>query len=197
MAKPRPDRHADIPAPTPEPVAEREAVDRVAFKMKSHDLPDFDSMRTATRDRFRAIVANPAVRSALGVEAPAGSVMSIPDGLLDAVFSSVTALTTAIAGAAYQVANEVAFEFMKLEPRETAELRPMLKRVLDKYGSELFSKWGDEIGLAALFVSIEMQKLARLKAHAQQAKVIPFRPAQTPPAPVSDANSDQPDLAPV
>jgi hypothetical protein len=170
------------PAPTP-PAADTPAaeVKRLSLILDDDGKIDTSSMRSATRERLTAALADQSLFSRLGMSGNGSMHQPVNDSLFDAnvcaiLYGAAGSIMAAIAvKSGYPVDQVVAV--VPFTPAEIETLAPLTGKVLDKW-IPVSGKYKDEAMLGLALFGIVNAKLAQLKKPAQ---VRPF-PVATPPA---------------
>jgi hypothetical protein len=151
---------------------------------------DTSSMRSATRERLTAALADQSLFSRLGMSGNGSMHQPVNDSLFDAnvcaiLYGAAGSIMAAIAvKSGYPVDQVVAV--VPFTPAEIETLAPLTGKVLDKW-IPVSGKYKDEAMLGLALFGIVNAKLAQLKKPAQ---VRPF-PVATPP-PAEDAPRNVP-----
>lgn len=170
------------PAPTPAADTPAAEVKRLSLILDDDGKIDTSSMRSATRERLTAALADQSLFSRLGMNAGNGSMhQPVNDSLFDAnvcaiLYGAAGSIMAAIAVKSGYPADQV-LAVVPFTPAEVETLAPLTGKVLDKW-IPVSGKYKDEAMLGLALFGIVNAKLAQLKRPAQ---VRPF-PVATPPA---------------
>lgn len=183
-------RKSEPPPPLPPPVAEKaerkatppDAGSRLSIPLHADGSVALDRMRGDTRERLAKILADPTTGRQLGISSEA--VQVLPAGLGAALVQVVADLDLLIvakmSGAPLPLVKQVG----TWTPEEKAIVAPSLETVLNKYGGRYLGKFGDELALGMLLVSITTQKVAAVRelAAEQKPRAVPVPIRSEPPA---------------
>jgi len=126
------------------------------------DVEGLDGMRGSTREAIRkALTADPAATAKL-LGQPLGTVAKAPEFVtLDRagrVYDLVSGVLQNTIGRRYP--DEIAREALTYSDADKAVLAPSTAAVLNKYAGPFFSKYGDELELVGLLISLTWAKIA-------------------------------------
>jgi len=147
-----------------EPAADtRDAKPRLSMPLTDQGKIDWASMRPSTRDQWLDLLRNdPQLGAGTGAARSSGDgdIFSAPMAgmLFDMLGNAEVAITMNV----YHCSREDA-AIMLYSEQEKAYLTGPLLKVLNKYGASWLSKWGDEIMLAGLMVSVHLPKITKLQ----------------------------------
>lgn len=182
---PEPKPETSVSAPSDTKPAKPE-VDRLTIPIKSDGSPDFESMREKTKERVKKLVTDPEVARKLGISAESAPVGSaVPPFVAHVAIHALGQLDTIIIARTTNAPPEILAAVGPYTPEQVELLAPAMDRVLNKYGGSLVGKWGDELGLAALLVSITMRKIELAKRAMSDTKrpaPVLVHPSTPPPA---------------
>jgi hypothetical protein len=205
MAPKRPDRTPIRPRPTvvktdtpadplpPPQDAPRAAMRRVSLPLTDDGRVDLDRMHDSTRGTLKALLADRELAGKLGL-LPQGdqSAATLPPFVGIALAQSLSALEVTIVGRLTKAPHALVVEIATLSPQEQMQVAPALLAVVNKYGATLFRRFGEEITLCLLLLSITTAKInavndALRQRERQPSQVVNF---PSPPPPVVEPPDD-------
>lgn len=143
---------------------------RVSITVDNEGRPQFDRINEDTRAMIASWMRDEKIASALGVkpteqiEAEGNAIAgALAAPLLSALGQIDAIVLQRISGAPPEIVASVAH----YTPQEQAIILPVFQRVMSKYGSGVLAKYGDEIALTALLLSLGAQKLAIIRAEVE------------------------------
>ena len=130
------------------------------------DLDGLDGMRGSTKDAIRrALTADPAATAKL-LGHPIGSVAKSPEFIsverAGRIYDMLSGVLVNTIGRRY--GPEIAQEAFAFTDADKAALGPSTAAVLNKYAGPFLSKYGDELELVGLLVSLSWSKVALANA---------------------------------
>jgi hypothetical protein len=155
---------------TPDPRADRERKPPAAAELVERLAIPIDDrgklspkMRESTRERLRALIADPDTAKTLGLAADTVTT-TIPIELAYAVVGSINQVSTLLVASITKAPGAVLREVMPFSPEEREALAGPVQLVLSKYSGPLLTKYAAEIGLGLTFVTILQGKIALVRA---------------------------------
>lgn len=178
-------------SPTPEPgkTARPEPAEspltRLAIPLGSDGKVAVDRMRQGTRDQLAAMLKDGDLARSLGV-APAETTAVIPPQLIAPVINALSQIEMIVVSRLTHAPADLVIKIAAYTPEEKDMLAEPVATVLNKYGGKVLGKWGDEVTLAVLLISLTASKVAAIQdAMRMPGTVRPFV------VPVSDAPRDE------
>jgi len=147
---------------TSEQVKDEKTSGRFTLNVTPEGKIDFSRMQTSTREKLRAMFADPAVAEALGMSGAAapGIVDVIPPGMVAGMWDMFGKLQQLVMPLFFpKVKPDIWTQVFIYSPEEKAQLIPPTTRVLNKYATEWMIKYQDELLLAGLFLTITFAKI--------------------------------------
>lgn len=157
---------------------ERETESRVTVPIDASGMIDIERMQGRSRERVAAWFASARVHEQLGIRAPHTTSAPASDVLPDAAVVTVVTTIGVVCGAIVQRVYGCTPEqaaLMHFSTPEAQTIAPPLGKVLNKYGSSVLAKYGDELALAAILTTTIANKVGAVQAAIAKAQ---------PPAPV-------------
>lgn len=191
----KPGKTPDVaPAPPAESVKDSAIDARLAIPLDKDGRVLVGNMRESSRDKLKELLSNQALAKELGI-APGASAAdtAIPKELMYPLISGLSIFETLIVAKATRAPREIVERIVPYSREEAQLLAPALANVLNKYSGTFLTKYGEEAALAALLVSMTINKVALVREEMDRNKprgvVIPITPA-TPDAPASPATEE-------
>lgn len=116
-------------------------------------------MRAATLDKFRAVVTHPETVRAFGLAPATLEAETIDPQVLASVYSLLGDLRSTYYEKHYKLPKPVAKELGAYSSNQLQVIVPLTQKVIAKHSGEFARKWGEEIALVMILVSLEMQKM--------------------------------------
>lgn len=149
-----------VPPDLPNPEAPAEDIKRLSFAVDSEGRIVWDGMRSATRDKLKAVLSDPQTARNLGVEQPAIATVEVFDpAWTGALYDSIGKVEAFFAGKIYHIPPDIAEQAFTFSEAEKEKLAGPTAKVINKYASTWMVTFKDEIALAFLFVTITAVKL--------------------------------------
>lgn len=146
----------------------KETESRVTLPIDDKGLLDVERMQGRSKERVREWLSNPSVIAKLGIVTPPSAPAShasadvLPDALIHSLVNTIGQLSSAVIEKVYGCTPEQAV-LMQFTPSERDAITPPLKTVLNKYGSTVLLKYGDEIALVAILGSTIANKAGQVQ----------------------------------
>ncbi len=169
-----------VPVPSAEPEPERTpeketAIDsRLSIPLDKEGNPLIDNMRESSRKKLRELL--PSVSRSLGGE-PAAA-LSLPAEFMYPLISGLSMIETLIIASTTKAPREIVERIAPYSREEAQQLAPLVAKVLSKHTGTVFEKWGDELTLAFLLVTMTTAKISAVRE--ELAKLPAPRPLQFP-----------------
>jgi|SRR5882672_2271651 len=152
----RKESEPDAPAATPDDPKGS----RFTIQLDENGNIAWDRMRPSTRDQLRAKLGESSKSAPPPGPSATSEIFSDPHAAM--LFDLLGRLEVTMAMRAYHCSQEQA-NILLYTDQEKAILTGPLVKVLNKYGASWFTKYGDEIALAGLLVSVHAPKLLTLQ----------------------------------
>lgn len=154
-----------------------------------------DNMRDSSRAKLKELFQNKALAKELGIspdESPA--TMALPPQLMYPLISGLSIFETLIVAKATRAPREIVERIVPYSREEAQLLAPALAGVLEKYSGTFLVKYEKEAALAALLVSMTINKIALVqeameKQNGPRGVVIPITPVPDLPQEPQEPNS--------
>lgn len=198
-ARSQPLRPGRRPAPEAEPSlpesskpAEDAGPRRLSLPLRTDGSVAFERMHGSTRDQLRAVFGNPRLAADLGL-APADARPALPPALGLALVQTLANLDLILVARSTKAPRAILDEHAAWTDADRALVGPPLVNVLNKYGSAVLAKYGDEVALVVALTSITTAKIAAVRdamvAARPPATVVPIRSTDLPTSdPAGDAS---------
>jgi len=160
-------------APAP-PSSDSERADkpnRLSIPLDANGRPALDRMQDEKRRKLLAILRDEDFAKSAGIIARAET-SEFPPLLIGPIIKAISQLEALILARMTKADPEIIRAVALYTPEESAMIAEPLQAVLNKYGSGLLTKYGDEAALLMLLGMNAMQKLEAIRA-AQAAKASP------------------------
>ncbi|HEV2498612.1 MAG TPA: hypothetical protein VGY31_03415 [Terriglobia bacterium] len=147
----------------------------LTLRLGDDGTPQWSKLSEATQEAWREILHRPETARDLGFQPPQAGETVPPQEFVSpetvgALYAVIGGLEARIFAKVYKVPPEIASRIFCFQKQEIDLLTPPTQKVLGKYAPGLLSKYGDEIGLALLLISITQAKVAACSAIAAKLK---------------------------
>jgi len=164
---------------------------RLAIPLDKEGRVLVGNMRETSRDKLKSLLTNAALAKELGISSDAATApgMALPPELMYPLISGLSIFETIIVARATRAPREIVERIVPYSREETKLLAPALATVLEKYSGSFLSKYGDEAALAALLVSMTINKISLVREEMEKlprprpVAPLPFTPLVDSPAP--------------
>lgn len=169
---------------------------RITMPLRADGSVAVDRMRDDTKQQLARMLQSPELAKELGLDAPIhnGAVAMFED-LCDPLINALDTLNMLALLQITKPDPAVLREFGHYSDREKGAIKKPLAKVLAKYSGGALEKWGDEIGLCVLLVSLTSAKAAAIRA-VMRGPDAPAAPAPPPPPVAPDAPDSPADIVP-
>ena len=164
---------------------------RVAIPLTADGRVAVDRMRQGTRDQLVAMLRDPDLARALGLT-PDATATALPPAMILPVVHALSQLETIVVARLTGAPAEIVLRVAPYTPAEQEVLAPVIGNVLNKHAGAFLGRWGDEVALIALLVSLTTAKVQAIQDAMRQAPgtVHPFRVPVTTDTPSETVTAD-------
>jgi hypothetical protein len=136
----------------------------VAWYEDANGKIDFDRMRDSSKAQLKKILSDPAIAAQFGVSKSAvPQAQFVSDEMVGAFYSVLGSVESMIASKVFKVDSSLAARAFAFDEEKKKALTPLTIKVANKYAWDWLAKYGDEIMLASVFVSVTMSQVLLLK----------------------------------
>lgn len=187
--RPEPAKSEPISASAAEPAKDSPIDARLAIPLDSEGRVLLDNMRESSREKLKELLSNRDLATKLGIgaaESASAPSMALPPQLMYPLISGLSIFEVLIVAKATNAPRDIVERVVPYSRDEAMLLAPALAGVLEKYSGQFLVKYQEEAALAALLVSMTVNKIALVREEMDKrgpATIIPMRPVSSEPEP--------------
>lgn len=144
----------------------REPVKRASFNLTPAGLPDLERMHADSRAQLAGWFADAGFARTLGVAPPAQSVAegaAVAQLMVTPLLTALGQLQALILQRITNAPGDLALQVSTYTPQEQAAIGPLVNALIEKHSGGWLSRYGQELALAGILLSLGAQKYAQIQ----------------------------------